>query len=143
MGSDWFEVVADWKGDLNFDGKNNLDNHVQMGSKQNEGNISPMELLLLGLAGCTGYDVVSILQKKKQDLEDFQVKVRAIRDDKYPMVYTDIEVEYLFWGKELSEKAVIRAIELSETKYCSASVMLGKTAKITSSYKIFEPSKEV
>ena len=143
MGSDWFEVVADWKGDLNFDGKNNLDNHVQMGSKQNEGNISPMELLLLGLAGCTGYDVVSILQKKKQDLEDLQVKVRAIRDDKYPMVYTDIEVEYLFWGKELSEKAVIRAIELSETKYCSASVMLGKTAKITSSYKIYEPSKEV
>ena len=143
MGSDWFEVIADWKGDLTFDGKNNLNNHVQMGSKQNEGNISPMELLLLGLAGCTGYDVVSILQKKKQNLEDFQVKVRGIRDDKYPMVYTDIEVEYLFWGKALSEKAVIQAIDLSETKYCSASVMLGRTAKITSSYKIFEPSKEV
>ena len=137
MSSDWFEVVADWKGDLTFDGKNDLDNHVQMGSKQNEENISPMELLLLGLAGCTGYDVVSILKKKRQELVDFQVKVRGIRDDDYPMVYTNIEVEYLFWGKELSEKAVIQAIELSETKYCSASVMLGKTAEIKSSYKIF------
>jgi putative redox protein len=137
MSSDWFEVVAEWKGDLTFDGKNDLDNHIQMGSKQNKENISPMELLLLGLAGCTGYDVVSILNIKRQDLSDFQVKVRGIRDDNYPMVYTNIEVEYLFWGKNLSDKAVAQAIELSETKYCSASVMLGKTAKISSSYKIY------
>jgi putative redox protein len=70
------------------------------------------------------------------------VKVRGMRADDYPMVYTDIEVEYLFWGSGLTEKAVEQAIELSETKYCSASVMLGKTAKITSSYQIFETQAE-
>jgi len=142
MSSDWFEVEADWQRDLTFIGKNDLDNTIQMGSKQDKENISPMELLLLGLAGCTGYDVVSILTKKRQDLVDFKVKVRGIRDDDYPMVYTHIEVEYLLWGNALSEKAVTQAIELSENKYCSASVMLGKTAKITSSYRIFESELE-
>ena len=138
---DWFEVVADWQGELTFIGKNDLDNSVQMGSKQQKDNISPMELLLLGLAGCTGYDVVSILEKKRQPLKDFQVKVRGKRADDYPMVYTHIEVEYLLWGEGLSEKAVVQAIELSEEKYCGASIMLGKTAKITSSYQIFDASE--
>jgi len=142
MSSDWFEVAAMWKGDLTFDGKNDLGNHIQMGAKDNKDNISPMELLLLGLAGCTGYDVVSILKKKRQNLEDLQVKVRGIRDDDYPMVYTNIEVEYIFTGEELSEKAVTQAIELSETKYCSASVMLGKTARITSTYQIINTSEK-
>jgi putative redox protein len=141
MSSDWFEVEAKWQGDLTFMGKNDLDNTIQMGSKQNKDNISPMELLLLGLAGCTGYDVVSILKKKRLPLLDFKVKVRGIRDDDYPMVYTHIEVEYLFWGFGLSEKAVTQAIELSETKYCSASVMLGKTAQIKSSFQIFETTE--
>lgn len=135
---DWHEIEADWQSNLTFIGKNDLGNQVQMGSKQQKENISPMELLLLGLAGCTGYDVVSILNKKRQSLKDLKVKVRGRRADDYPMVYTDIEIEYLFWGSGLSEKAVEQAIELSEEKYCSASVMLGKTAKITSTYKIFE-----
>jgi len=135
---DWHEIVAEWQGELNFVGKNDLGNSVQMGSKKHIGNISPMELLLVGLAGCTGYDVVSILQKKRQPLQDFKVKVRAKRADDYPMVYTDIQVEYLLWGEGLNAKAVEQAIELSENKYCSASIMLGKIAKITSSYQIFE-----
>jgi putative redox protein len=138
MSPNKFEVVAEWQEGLSFLGKNDLGNSVQMGSKQNEENISPMELLLLGLAGCTGYDVVSILEKKRLNLKDFKVKVGAIRADDYPMVYTHIEVEYLLWGEGLTEKAVEQAIELSEQKYCSASVMLGKTAEITSSYKILE-----
>jgi putative redox protein len=140
MSSDWHEVIADWRGDLTFSGKNDLGNSVKMGSKKDETNISPMELLLLGLAGCTGYDVVSILAKKRQNLEKFQVKVRGLRADDYPMVYTDIEIEYLLWGEGLTEKAVAQAIELSEDKYCSASAMLGQTAKITSSFQIFESS---
>jgi putative redox protein len=137
---DWHEVVAEWQNEINFLGKNDIGNSVHMGSKKHKGNISPMELLLLGLAGCTAYDVVSILQKKRQPLKDFKVKVRGRRADDYPMVYTEIEVEYLFWGDGLNEKAVEQAIDLSENKYCSASVMLGKTARITSSYKIFEVS---
>jgi len=99
---DWHEIVAEWQGELNFVGKNDLGNSVQMGSKKHIGNISPMELLLVGLAGCTGYDVVSILQKKRQPLQDFKVKVRAKRADDYPMVYTDIQVEYLLWGEGLN-----------------------------------------
>jgi putative redox protein len=138
MTSDWHEVVAEWQSDLTFIGKNDLGNSLQMGSKQDNDNISPMELLLLGLAGCTAYDVVSILEKMRQPLVDFKVKVRGKRAPDYPMVYTEIEVEYLLWGRGLSEKSVLNAIELSEQKYCSASVMLGKVAKITSSFRIFE-----
>jgi putative redox protein len=130
------EIVAEWKDGLTFLGSNDLGNEIQMGSKENKENISPMELLLLGLAGCTGYDVVSILVKKRQPIDNFKIKVRAKRAEDYPMVYTEIDVEYLLWGEELSKKAVEQAIKLSEEKYCSASVMLGKTAKIKSSYKL-------
>jgi putative redox protein len=137
---DWHKVEAEWQDELTFIGKNDLENSIQMGSKKNKDNISPMELLLLGLAGCTGYDIVSILKKKRQPLVSFKVKVCGKRADDYPMVYTEIEVEYLFWGDGLSEKAIEQAIELSEEKYCSASVMLGKVANITSSYSIFNES---
>ncbi len=141
MSTDWMEVVAEWQDGLTFLGKNDLGNSVQMGDKQNKGNISPMELLLLGLAGCTGYDVVSILEKMRQHPEAFKVIVRGVRADDYPMVYTEIEVEYHLWGSSLTEKAVRQAIELSEEKYCSASVMLGKVAEIRSSYKIYESAE--
>jgi len=138
MSSNWHEVVADWQSGLTFIGKNDLDRSLQMGSKKEEGNISPMELLLLGLAGCTGYDIVSILQKKRLDLKKFQVKVRGKRVDTYPMVYSEIEVEYLLWGEGVTEKAVRQAIELSEHKYCSATAMLEETADITSTFQIFD-----
>ena len=138
MSSDWMEVEAEWQGGLTFIGKNDLSNTIQMGSKQNQDNISPMELLLLGLAGCTGYDVVSILEKMRQPPDAFKVVVRGVRAEDYPMVYTDIEVEYHLWGDGLTDKAVQQAIELSEQKYCSASVMLGKVAKISSSYEIYK-----
>ena len=138
MSSDWMEVEAEWQGGLTFIGKNDLSNTIQMGSKQNQDNISPMELLLLGLAGCTGYDVVSILEKMRQPPDAFKVVVRGVRAEDYPMVYTDIEVEYHLWGDGLTDKAVQQAIELSEQKNCSASVMLGKVAKISSSYEIYK-----
>lgn len=135
------EIVAEWQEGLSFLGSNDLGNTIQMGSKENKENISPMELMLLGLAGCTGYDVVSILVKKRQQIDNFKIKVRAKRAEDYPMVYTDIEVEYLFSGEDLSKKAIEQAIKLSEEKYCSASVMLGKTAIITSSYKLMDENK--
>ena len=83
------------------------------------------------------------MNKKRQSLKDLKVKVRGRRAEDYPMVYTDIEVQYIFWGTGLSEKAVVQAIELSEQKYCSATVMLGKTAKIVSSYRIIEVEEQV
>ena len=82
---------------------------------------SPMELLLLGLAGCTGMDVISILTKKRQPVTGFQVRVEAERAPAHPKVYTRIHLEYIIYGEGVSPKAVERAIELSETTYCSAS----------------------
>ena len=141
MANDWKEVSATWKGDLKFTGENPRGGSVQMSEAGKTTDLSPMELLLVGLAGCTGIDVVSILQKKKITLSDFKVNVRAKRAPSPPMVYTEIEVEYLLWGDDLKIKDVEQAITLSEDKYCSASIMLGKTANITSSYKILKPGQ--
>jgi len=135
----WKEVTATWQGELNFFGENAKGGTVQMGPADES--MGPMQLLLVGLAGCTGIDIVSILQKKKITPTDFKVKVRGKRAEKIPMVYTDIEVEYLLWGDSLKVRDVEQAIKLSEQKYCSVSIMLGKTAKIDSTYKIFKPGE--
>jgi len=99
---------------------------------------APMELILLGLAGCTAMDVVSIMDKKRQPMTNLQVKVEAERADKHPKVYTKIHLEYIAYGKGISETAFVRSIELSEQRYCSVSAMLSKTAEITTSHRIVE-----
>jgi len=139
MAENWREVSATWKGDLNFFGENDKGGTVQMGPV--DGSIGPMQLLLVGLAGCTGIDIVTILEKKKVPLTAFKVNVRGKRADSFPMVYTDIEVEYLLWGDNLKVREVEQAIKLSEQKYCSVSIMVGKTADIKSQYKIFKPGE--
>lgn len=142
MSDDWREVIAEWKGDLAFTGRNGAGGTVQMGTHDGQPGLSPMELLLTGMAGCTGIDIVSILRKKRQQIDDFQVRVRGKRADQPPKVYTEIEVTYLLWGEDLDPKAVEHAIRLSEEKYCSASVMLGAVAKIHSKYKILRPGEK-
>ena len=139
MEDDWKEVSATWNGGLHFVGENAKGGTVQMGP--NDGSIGPMQLLMVGLAGCSGIDIVTILQKKKASPTDFKIKVRGKRADTSPMVYTDIEVEYLLWGDDLKARDVEQAIELSEHKYCSVSIMIGKTANIKSSYKILKPGE--
>jgi putative redox protein len=139
MANSWREVSATWKGELNFTGENDKGGTVQMGPE--DGHIGPMQLLLTGLAGCTGIDIISILKKKRVTPTDFKVKVRGKRADKFPMVYTDIEVEYILWGDNLKVRDVEQAIKLSEQKYCSVSIMLGKTSKISSTYKILKPGE--
>jgi len=96
----------------------------------------PMELLLVGLAGCTAMDVVSILRKKRQNVTDFEVRVKGRRAEEHPRVYTDISVEYVVHGQDVDPRAVERSIELSETRYCSAMAMLRAVAQITTSYRI-------
>ena len=98
----------------------------------------PMELMLIGLGGCTGMDVVSILKKKKQNFTGLTMNVKGkwIEGDKYPKYFEGIEVEYVVTGKDISEEAVKRAIELSEEKYCSVAASLRGTSKIKTSYKI-------
>ncbi len=99
---------------------------------------SPMELILVGLAGCTGSDVIGILQKKRQGVRSFEVRVSADRAPDHPRVYTRIEIEYIVRGHNITPKAVEQAIELSERKYCSVSAMLAHTAEITTRYRIEE-----
>lgn len=96
----------------------------------------PMETLLLGMGGCASYDVVSILKKSRQDLHDCRVEIEATRADTDPKVFTDIHIHFILTGNSLGEKQVERAINLSTEKYCSASIMLGKTATITHSFEI-------
>jgi putative redox protein len=112
--------------------------HVMEDEDRKQGGPTPMELVLLGLAGCTGMDVISILKKKRQPITDVKVKVRGDRHDEHPRVYTKIHIEFIVKGKGVKPSAVERAIELSETRYCSASAMLAKTAEITTSYQIIE-----
>lgn len=141
MAENWNEVFATWNGDSTFIGENNDGGSVQMGMLGNTTGISPMQLVLVGLAGCTGVDVVSILKKKRAHLSGFKVHVRGKRTQKYPRVYAEIQGKYLLWGEGLKAKDVEKAIQLSEEKYCSVSSMLGKTARIHSSYKIFNPDE--
>lgn len=102
--------------------------------------VRPKELLLLSLAGCTGSDVVSILQKKRTNLEDFEINITAETREEHPQVFTKIHIEYVFYGNDVKKEDVERAIELSSTKYCSVQAMLRPSVEITHSYRI-EPSK--
>tara|TARA_B100001175_G_scaffold279782_1_gene257192 strand:+ start:181 stop:594 length:414 start_codon:yes stop_codon:yes gene_type:complete len=100
--------------------------------------IRPMEMLLLGVAGCTMIDVVTTLKKMRQDLSHLETKVKAERADDYPKVFNDIHIQFILKGKDLDSKKVEKAITLSADKYCSASIMLGKTATITHDFEIIE-----
>ena len=141
MSENWKEITATWKGGMSFVGENASGGTLQMGTPDDKPAINPMELLLLGLAGCTGMDIVSILKKKRVRLSAFKIKVTGRRAGTYPMIWTEILVDYLLWGEEIKPKDVEQAIRLSEKKYCSVSIMLGKSAKITSEYHILKPDE--
>lgn len=137
----WKKIKADWKGDWSFIATNPKGGSIRMGSFDGNPGIGPMELVLVGLAGCTGGDIASILEKKRQPLEDLQVIVRGKVAEEYPKVYTEIQVLYLVWGN-VSKEAVEQAIELSEEKYCSVGIMLRASTPIHSSYRILKPGEE-
>ena len=99
----------------------------------------PMELILIGLAGCTAMDVLSILKKKRVKLDDFSMRVEADRAEDHPKVFTKIKLHYVFTGRDIKPKDVERSIELSQDKYCGASAMLRKAAEVTYDYEIKEP----
>ena len=139
MAENWTKVNAAWKGDMKFIATNDSGGQVQMGTINEIPGVGPMQLLLAGLAGCTGMDIVSILKKKRTILDDFKVEVKALRADTYPMIWSDIHVMYLFWSNDIKTKDIEQAIQLSEDKYCSASIMLGKSARMQSSYQVIKP----
>ena len=98
--------------------------------------VRPMEMLLLGVAGCTMIDVVTTLKKMRQELTNCETKLSAERADEHPKVFTDIHIQFIVKGQDLDPKKVEKAITLSAEKYCSASIMLGKTASITHDFEI-------
>ena len=134
------EVRIGWAGGAVFVGENASGHKVVMDGPPEGGGRNlgprPMELLLLGMGGCTAYDVVSILRKARQEVAECQVEIRAERASEVPAVFTEIHVHFRVKGSALLEKQVEKAIKLSAEKYCSASIMLGKTARITHSHTI-------
>jgi len=102
----------------------------------------PLELIALGLAGCTAMDVISILQKKRQEVTSFEVKVDAARANEHPKVFTSAVIRYVITGKNIDEAALTRAIELSAVKYCPAQAMLANAFPMELRYEIYEDSPQ-
>lgn len=127
---------------ITFVGKTDSNHWITMDGPESFGGsnagIRPKELLMLSLGGCTGSDVASILGKKKIKLEGFEMNITADVADEHPQVFTKINLEYVFYGKNLLVKDIERAIELSQTKYCSVTAMLQKAMPIEHSYRIVE-----
>jgi putative redox protein len=100
--------------------------------------VRPMEMVLMGLGGCTAMDVLSMLKKQRQNVTDCVIEVEGTRRDEHPKVFTEIHVHYIITGRDLKESLVKRAVDLSAETYCSVSQMLGKAAKITHDYETVE-----
>lgn len=136
------EAKVIWREGLSFTGTAGSGFEVALGTAYSEGGkddgFRPMELLATGLAGCTAMDVVSILNKKKQKLTSFEVKAYMRRAAEHPKVFTQGLIEYFIGGHNIEEPAVVRAIELSATRYCSAHAMFSRLFPIEFKYHIFE-----
>lgn len=135
-----------WQGDLSFKGTADSGFEVPLGAEPEVGGdddgFRPLELMALSLAGCTGMDVISILEKKRQEITAYEVKVDAVRAEEHPKVFTEARIEYHVTGKEVIEKAVLRSIELSATQYCPAQGMLDQLMPIKLVYYIYEDQGE-
>lgn len=122
------QAKIQWKGKVQFEGTSGTGHTVVMDGPEEKGGegagARPMELILLGLGGCTSFDVVSILTKSRQEVTDCVASIQAERSDKVPSVFTKIHIEFEVSGRDLKEAQVERAIKLSAEKYCSASLML-------------------
>ncbi|MDP2960847.1 MAG: OsmC family protein [candidate division Zixibacteria bacterium] len=129
-----------WVGKREFIGETESGNKIRMdiAIEKGGGNTgpTPMELVLLALGGCTGLDVISILEKKRAKLEGIEIKINAEKTEEHPKVFKKIKIEYIFRGKDLKESDLKTAIELSQEKYCSVSAMLNKTAELSYTWKV-------
>lgn len=137
------QTTVEWGGNVKFTGQSETGHQIIMDGPEDHGGENqgcrPMELLLLGLGGCTSFDVISILKKSRQDVTDCKANITAERADTVPSVFTKIHIEFIVSGNNLKESQVDRAIKLSAEKYCSASIMLEKGGvEISHSYRIEE-----
>jgi putative redox protein len=131
-----------WVQDVTFMGESGSGHAVVMDGPPEDGGhnlgVRPMEMLLLGMGGCTAFDVVHILKKARQPISDCVVELSAERAATPPKVFTKIHAHFIVSGKGLTEAQVKRAVELSAEKYCSASIMLGKMAQISHDFEIVD-----
>ncbi|NWG38989.1 MAG: OsmC family protein [Hydrogenophilaceae bacterium] len=131
-----------WIEGVSFAGQSESGHTVVMDGPPDSGGknlgVRPMEMLLLGMGGCTAFDVVHILKKSRQPITDCVAEIDATRADTDPKVFTRIHVHFIVSGKSLDPKRVEQAIKLSAEKYCSASIMLGKVAEVTHDFEIQE-----
>jgi len=136
------DAKATWRHGLTFSGTADSGFTVPLSADPSVGGegdgFRPMELMALSLAGCTAMDIISILTKKRQEVTAFEVKVHTERAEEHPKVFTRATIDYLVTGHNVDEAALVRAIELSATKYCPAQAMLGKVTTIALQYQIFE-----
>lgn len=136
------EAVLSWKERMTFVGSADSGHEVRIDGDAGVGGddnaARPMELIALGLAGCTGMDVISILRKKQQQVTSFDVKVSAERAQEHPKVFTRAVITYVLHGQGLDEASLLRAIELSALKYCPAQAMLSKAFPMEHRYQIYE-----
>ncbi|MCP4188462.1 MAG: OsmC family protein [Gammaproteobacteria bacterium] len=131
-----------WLDHMTFVGESDSGHSVVMDGAPEAGGrnlgVRPMEMLLLGLGGCTAFDVISILKKSRQNVVDCEVHIEAERREEIPKVFTRIHIHFVVSGKNLKSERVEKAVNLSADKYCSASEMLGKVAKITHDFNVIE-----
>tara|TARA_B110000495_G_C22788660_1_gene461047 strand:- start:247 stop:672 length:426 start_codon:yes stop_codon:yes gene_type:complete len=137
------EAKVSWAGGVSFNAESGTGHTVTLDGPPNLGGENlgarPMELLLMGLGGCTAFDVMTILKKARQDVTDCVAELSAERSDAVPSVFTKIHVHFVVTGRNLKEKHIARAIQLSAEEYCSASIMLEKGGvEITHDYEIVE-----
>jgi putative redox protein len=138
------KAAVRWIGKVGFEGRSESGHTVIMDGSSEVGGENrgprPMEMLLLGMGGCTAIDVVMILAKARQDVTDCVAHIEAERAPDHPKVFTRIHVHFVVTGRGLDPKRVEKAIQLSAEKYCSASIMLGKTATMSHDFEIVEAS---
>jgi putative redox protein len=131
---------------MQFDAEAGSGHHITLDAAEHGGGYNagfrPMELLLVGLGGCTGMDVISILRKKREPVTGYEVHVSGIRAEDHPMVFVEITVEHIVTGHHIQPEAVERAIQLSKERYCGAGAMLGKVAHLTHTFRIVEAAEE-
>ena len=136
------KATVNWQNNMTFIGAGDsglpikMDSDVSVGG--NSDGVRPMEMLALGFAGCTAMDVISILQKKRQRVTCFEVKVDMPRAKEHPKVFTSAVIKYIFTGNDIEELAVLRALELSATKYCPAQFMFGQLFPIELQYDVYK-----
>lgn len=136
------KVRIKWAGEASFEAETGSGHKITLDGAQEYGGLDkgarPMEMLLVGLGGCTSFDVVLILKRSRQDIRDCVAEISAERAETDPKVFTRIHIKFTVTGKNLDPTRVERAVKLSEEKFCSASIMLGKTAEITHEIEIVQ-----